>query len=167
MPRSGTEAYVASPKHAIEALNFKAGQDAERVMKSTGAAKDSLEPALIEPVDRPVDHGWAGDMAFLEEPVSVRVAESADKNAESIVEVFCNGVPQRFIRGQTQTVKRKFIGVLCRAKPTSFSQVKRQSDDGVEQYVEVPHTAVRYPFSVMEDQNPIGRAWLEAELAAA
>jgi len=133
-------------------------------MKSTGPAKESLEPALIEPVERPVKKDHADRLAFNEEKIEVMVHESTDKNAEAVVEVFVNGIPQRFVRGQTQAVKRKFVEALARAKRTAYSQEKVM-DNGIESYRNVPHTALGYPFSVVRDPNPRGADWLKSVLA--
>lgn len=151
----------------FDAAAEKVGQDRPRTIKSTGPARKAIEPALIETVDRPVDKDWADQMAFNEEPVRVLVHESTDKNAELIVEVYNNGVPQRFIRGQAQVVKRKFLEVLARAKMTTQGQQLIKDGEGNDTYRMVPHTALRYPFSVMEDSNPRGADWLKAVLAEA
>lgn len=161
MPRA------AAAKKGLEAAEQKIGQDRPRAMSSTGPAKTSLEAAHIEVVDRPVNKDWAEQMAFNEEAIEIMVHESTDKNAEIVVEVFNGGVPQRFIRGQKQMVKRKFVEVLARAKETRYSQEKVRDDDGNESYRNVPHTALRYPFSVISDANPRGRDWLTSVLAEA
>ena len=152
----------------LEAAEQVIGQDRPRVMKSTGPAKEALEPAHIEPVDRPVDTEWAALMAFAKELVTIRVAESTDKNAEQVVEVFNNGDRQLFPRGKEVTCERRFVESLARAKITSYSQkLIKVEQTGVEQYVEVPHTALRYPFHVVRDDHPRGGDWLKAVLAEA
>ena len=148
----------------LDSTDQKVGQDRPRKMKSTGPAKESLEPALIEPVERPVKKDHADRLAFNEEKIEVMVHESTDKNAEAVVEVFVNGIPQRFVRGQTQAVKRKFVEALARAKRTAYSQEKVM-DNGIESYRNVPHTALGYPFSVVRDPNPRGADWLKSVLA--
>lgn len=143
------------------------GQDKPRVMKSTGPAKQSLEAAQIEPTDRPVDKKWAETMQFNEDVLTVMVHESTDKNAEPIVEVFNGGIAQRFIRGKEQEVKRKFVEVLARAKMTTYTQQAYKDDNGVDSIRQVPHTALRYPFSVVRDPSPRGKDWLKSVLAEA
>lgn len=149
---------------AVDTTDHKVGQDKPRMMKSTGPAKESLEPAHIEPVDKPVNKEWADQMAFNEEVIEVMVHESTDEKANPIVEIFCNGVPQRFIRGQKQAVKRKFVEVLARAKETRYSQEKVKDQAGNESYKQVPHTALANPFSVIRDPSPRGADWLTSVL---
>ena len=155
-------------RQEMDAAEQIVGQDKPRVMKSTGPAKEALEPARIEPVDRPVDKEWAAMMAFAKEKIEVLVHETTDKNAELVVEVFNNGDRQLFPRGKKVACERRFVETLARAKQTNFSQQKvKDHQSGVEQYVEQPHTALRYPFSVTRDDHPRGQDWLKAVLAEA
>lgn len=160
MPRAG-----AAKKKVVESNEQQMGQDHPRAMKSTGPARESLEPSQIEAVDGPVNKEWAEAMRFNEEILEVVVHESAEKNAEKIIEVFNNGIPQRFVRGQKQPVKRKYVEVLAKAKITTYTQEKRTDDDGNQSYVNIPHTACRYPFAVLSDPSPNGSAWLQKVLA--
>jgi hypothetical protein len=156
---------------ALEAAEQVVGQDQTRQFvededEHTGRKKKpKLNATLIEPVDKPVNKEWAEQMAFNEEIIKIRVHESTDKLAENPVEVFCNGMPQRFIRGQEQAVKRKYVEVLARAKQTTFGNQKITIGQGEETYVYPSHTALRYPFSVVEDPSPKGRDWLKSVLA--
>ena len=134
----------------------------------TTTASVKRDDKIIEPVDGPVSSDFLDELKFMEEPVDVMVHESAADNAEAIVEVFHNGIPQRFIRGQTQTVKRKFIEVLARAKKTAYSQqvfADRATGDAIQRMT--PHTALQYPFQVVSDPNPRGTPWLRKVLAEA
>lgn len=150
----------------LDTEDVELAQGSPRKQKARGNARESLEPALIEPADRVIDRGWAENMAFANEKVTVTVHESTEKNAEPIVEVFCDGIPQRFIRGQAQEVKRKFVEVLARARSTSYSQREERDGGFVEGSVFDPHTALRYPFSVNHDPNPRGADWLKSILRA-
>jgi hypothetical protein len=149
----------------FDAAAEKVGQDRKRDMKSTGPAKSALEPATVEVVDRPIDKEWADAMAFNEETIKVMVHETTDPVAVSIPDFYNGGIPQRFIRGQEQLVKRKFVEQLARCRKTTFSQEKVRDNNGDEFYRNVPHTALAYPFSVVEDPNPRGRDWLKNILA--
>ena len=109
---------------------------------------------------------YARELAFMEELVEVEVHESTDPNAEPIVDLYCNGVPQRFIRGQVQTVKRKFVQILAQTRPTSVTSSVRKEGDQVFNRIN-KHSAMRYPFRVVRDDNPRGRDWLRNILQAA
>lgn len=141
------------------------GQDNPRVMKSTGPAEESLEPQEIEVVPGPINKDKADMLAFMEEPLEIFVHESTDPNAEPIVYVGVNGRTQYFVRGQVQTVKRKFVEKLARCKVTRYSQQYIKDGNGADAIKNIPHTSLAYPFSVVHDPNPRGAAWLRKVLA--
>lgn len=101
---------------------------------------------------------YAANMAFMEEIVAVRLHPTNEQNAEPIVEVFCNGVPQRFVRGHWIPVKRKFVEVLARAKPFSVRTPEYVDNNGDRTTRMDINVAVRYPFETRDTQ--MGEAWL-------
>jgi hypothetical protein len=150
----------------IEAMEMQHGQDNPRVMKSTGPAREALEAAQFEVVDRPVDLEKLAMLAFMEELVEVEIHTTADPTAEQIFEVGNNGNIELFKRGERKTVKRKFVNELATRKVTTFTQERRRNErTGVMEDVQIPHTSLRYPFSVTHDDHPRGRDWLRATLA--
>lgn len=153
---------VRSTRHDHESSNEKIGQDRPRRMKSTGPARGSLEAAHVEVVDRPVSKEKLDMLAFMEEPVTVMVHQDTNPLADPLPTVWNGGVRQSFPRGKNHTVKRKFVEVLARLKKTSYTQRKEKGENDVETYINIPHTALLYPFNVVEDKNPRGRAWLQA-----
>lgn len=165
--QSGAANYVAAPTGAIDSGDFKQGQDHERVMKSTGPARESLEGAYIEEVDRPVDDEYLAMMKFMEDPLEIIVAPSHNPVDPKVVEVWVNGEREFFVRGEQKTVKRKFVNVLASQKVTTYSQERRRGNDGMFYDVQVPNTTVRYQISVLRDPHPRGRDWLIATLAQA
>lgn len=167
MPRGIPNSRVANvaPAKTFEAAEQPVGQDNPRDMPVTGDAM--LSDAVIEPVYGPDWKTKAEALAFMEESVDVMVHPSTDRNAEPIVELWCNGRSQFFARNQLQTVKRKFVEVLARARTTAYTQERYRDGNGNDAIRNIPHTALRYPFSVMHDPNPRGRAWLQKVLAEA
>lgn len=150
------------PKN-IDTTDFKVGQDKPRNMPSTGPAR--IEAAEIEIVDGPDWKNRAETEAFFEEKIEIMVHPSTDKSAEQVVQVWNNGRSQFFIRGQTNTVRRKFVEVLARAKQTAYTQEEYVDHLGAKAIRNVPHTALRYPFSIVRDTNPKGADWLKKVLA--
>lgn len=149
----------------INAGDLQVGQS-KAVELSTASAQVKRDDKLIEPVDGPVSSDYLEELKFMEEPVEVMVHESAAENAEPIVEVFHNGIAQRFIRGRVQTVKRKFVEVLARAKKTGYSQqiyADRLTGDAIQKMI--PHTALQYPFNMVSDPSPKGAPWLRKILS--
>jgi hypothetical protein len=162
-----TRVQNVAPQKTIEPMEMQIGQDAERRMKSTGPAREALESAYIQVVDRPVDEEKVAMLAFMEEPVTVHIHTTSDPIADQIFEIFNNGQREVFRRGETKTVKRKFVNELATRKLTTFSQQRRQNVLGVWEDFQVPQTALRYPFSVTRDDHPRGADWLRSVLAQA
>lgn len=157
-----------APSKTFEPLDHQIGQDHPRKMDSTGPARESLEPSYIEAVDRPIEELNQEKLAmlqFMEEPVTVHIHTTTDKTAEPIFEVFNGGQREVFRRGETKTVARKFVEILATRKPVSYEQVRKQDANGIYHDIQVPTTALKYPFSVTNDPNPRGADWLRFTLA--
>lgn len=160
--------YVAAPQASGDrniAGDGQVGQDKPRNIPLYGP----IEQPPIEPVPSDVlKNADKLDLeAFMNEPVDVIVLSSPEKNAEAIVTVYCNGVPQAFIRGKMQTVKRRYVEALARAKRTTYD-VSHPIDQTTGEPINraIPHTGLRYPFHVVKDTSR-GAAWLEKVLAEA
>ncbi len=162
MPRAATRA-VTRTRQFQDKDEGEVGQSKPRLQKSTGPARESLEPRQVEPSTRPVDKEWADMMAFNREKVTIRVLPTTEKNALRIIEVWNNGDRMAFPRDEDVTCERRFVESLCRAKRTTYTQRKVKDDQsGVEQYMEVPSTAPEYPFTMVRDDNPRGADWLKS-----
>lgn len=106
-------------------------------------------------------------LAFMEEPMTIMLAESTDANADAFVFCAVNGEPADtrnktpwLRRGVEITTKRKFVERLLRAKPVAIKSVEVVGGDGARSIEYKRSSALRYPFQVIEDQNPRGRDWL-------
>lgn len=160
------------PNKSFEAAEQQIGQDVSIDIPVTGSLDNlsrpdqKLESDIVTVQREGLDNGYAAQLAFMEEPVDIMVHETTDPNEQMLVDVYCNGIPQRFIRGQVQTVKRKYVEILARAKQTSISTKTVTTTDDVINRID-KHTALRYPFSIVSDPNPKGAAWLKSVLAAA
>ena len=73
---------------------------------------------------------------------------------------------QPLIRGVPTTVKRKYVEILARMKETKYTQVTR-NPSAPDQIDMVARHGLSYPFDLVEDKNPRGRAWLQNVLAEA
>lgn len=161
-PEVKNTAPVRSVRKATDAPEH-VRQAAPRNLKAAGPARDALEAAeniVVE--DKPLNQKKAELLAFNEEVLTVQVHETNDPLAEPLPQVIVDGRSQFFQRGVEMHVKRKYVEVLARAKRTTYSQVEQPGGD----YKNVPHSALRYPFSVIHDPaGDKGRAWLKAVLA--
>ena len=102
--------------------------------------------------------------AFMHEPVTIMIHESTDENDVDLVQVWVNGMPSIFQRGQPTVAKRYVVERLARAKRTSYTQnIDERLGESMNNLK--PRHALKYPFSVIEDKNPKGSAWLRQILA--
>lgn len=152
-------------RKVLDTHDFKVGQDKPRDMPSTGPAR--IDPIEVEPVEGPANKAFLDELAFLEEEITIKVMDTTDKTAIPIPEVGVNGRRQFFIRNRVQTVKRKFVEALSRAKITSYTQEEYLDDAGNRSIRNVPHTTLAFPFQVVEDKSPNASAWLRKILAEA
>ncbi len=123
------------------------------------------DQSYVDPVSGNVDfRGLAADEAFMNEHVTIMVHATTDENQPPHVIVNVNGTNQPIIRGNPTRVRRKYVEVLARMKETKYNQVTPNpaAPDVSEMRA---RTALAYPFDLVEDPNPKGRAWLQHVLA--
>jgi hypothetical protein len=136
-----------------------------RVMKSTGAASESMSGGVIERVsEMPHDDEHTAMLAFMAEPIEVRIAETSDPEAEQIFEITINGRTELFRRGETKTVPRYYIDRMARLKETRYTNREVVSADGTRDVVYDPRTSLKYDFAITRDTNPLGASWHRAVL---
>lgn len=103
---------------------------------------------------------------FMNEYVVVEVAETTNENEPPVIVLNVNGINQPIQRGVPTKMRRMFVEVLARCKETKYSQ-KTLNPNEPDKIELVPRTGLAYPFQVLEDDNPKGRAWLRAVLTEA
>ena len=154
-------------KKEIEAAEQTLAQPNALDMPTTGPLSQMVraDQDIVIAQDMPTMDDYAKELAFMEEIVEVMVHESQEENPDLIVDVYCNGVPQRFIRGIPIKVKRKYVEILANARTERMKTNVVREGDNVYNRIN-KHTALRYPFN-MNDENPRGQAWLRGLLGKA
>jgi hypothetical protein len=99
--------------------------------------------------------------AFMHEKVQILVFESQSEEDLPMVDPSVGGIRQPIVRGVPTWVKRKYIEALARSVRSSYVQRRRDPGDPASLMM-VPTHRQCYPFTVIQDPNPNGRAWLEA-----
>lgn len=151
-----------------DSQDMEIGQGNARTLKSTGPADQALEPSVIVKANEmPYDDEKVQMLAFMNEPVEIRIGTTTDKNAEQAFEININGRLEFFRRGETKTVPRYFVDRLLRLKQTVYTQKEVVNAEGVKDIVNVPHTALKYDYAITRDNNPLGKSWERAVLAEA
>jgi hypothetical protein len=136
------------------------GQQETRTLESMNEIK------VIEKVsDQPFDSEKMQMLQFMNEPVTIRIATSTDKNAEQCFELNINGRAEFFRRGETKTVKRNYVDLLMRLKQTVYGQDMVINKEGIKSYVYPASTGLKYDFAIIRDDNPLGKSWERAVLA--
>lgn len=130
---------------------------------------DPVVPELDKPdiqvIEGPRAKQKADELAFMEEPVTVKVLESNSESDGALVTIGVNGRNQNFIRGQDITVKRKYVEGLARAKPVGYRNEEYTMEDGTRSFRYPKRQGLRFPFQVIRDDNPRGADWLRKILA--
>lgn len=129
------------------------------------------QPEIIR-ADSSLNKDYLSELSFNEEPVVIRLEPSAEKNAPTSIpiwvngkgcEVLVNGKWLEFIYipvGQIITVKRKYLAALLTAKlDTVETNFGKPGDENPQNKVS-RFTSAYHSFSVIEDKNPKGAAWL-------
>lgn len=143
-------------------------QGATRLLKSTGDSKEALEtPSIARATEHGLDREKMAMLAFMAEPVTVRIGTTTDKNAPQVFEINVNSNLHLFRRGETKTVPRYIADRMLRLKQTVYTQKEVINAEGIKDIVHIPHTALLYDFSIERDSNPQGKSWERAVLAEA
>lgn len=115
---------------------------------------------------------YLDELAFNEEPVTIRIEPSSDKNAATAFPIWVNGQKAQVFQngrwdeigylpvGRELIVKRKVLEVIIRAKiNTIHTRVERPESDQPHN-TEDRYTSAVHSFSIIEDRNPRGAAWV-------
>jgi hypothetical protein len=118
------------------------------------------------------DTGYLDELAFMEEAVTVRLEPSSDKNAAMAFPIWVNGKPAEVFQnnrwdeigylpvGRVLVVKRKVLEVIIRAKVDTVHTEIREMDSERPNNVVQRFTSPVHSFSIIEDRNPRGAAWV-------
>ena len=122
--------------------------------------------------ERTHQQDYLDELAFNEEPVTIRLEPSSDKNAAGAFPIWVNGKPAEVFQfgrwdeigylpvGRVLTVKRKVLEVIIRAKvDTVHTQIQEMDSERPNNVIQ-RFTSPVHSFSIIEDRNPRGAAWV-------
>jgi hypothetical protein len=162
--RMAKNAPVISTK-SVEPMEMLQAKEEPRTLLSTGPAEKAFaEPVLVQAETKRQDQEKLATMKFMNDMLKIHIHSTTNKNDESVFEFIVNGKVFFFHRNETKTVPRYVVDRMARCRPTTFTDHEVINKDGVKDIMYTPHTALRYPFSVIEDPHPRGREWLEATM---
>jgi hypothetical protein len=112
-------------------------------------------------------------LAFMEEPVTIRLEPNSDKNAATSFPIWVNGKRAEVFQngrwdeigylpvGHVLIVKRKVLEVIIRAKiDTVHTKVQEMESERPHNIVQ-RFTSPVHSFSIIEDASPRGPAWVQ------
>lgn len=160
---------VNKPSREFESADIKMDQ---RAPVDVSKPRESESYGAIESVtaDTNID-----ELAFMEEPVTIRIQKSTEKYAPNVVDCWVNGKgAEQFINGRWAVcgwlpvnhlviTKRKYLEVLAHAKVDSLQTEVKKHEDREDNFA-IPYTSSKYPFQVVTDNNPRGSEWLHRVL---
>jgi hypothetical protein len=157
---------LATRKKELDTRGEQVGQDRVTTIALEGPVNADTDE--IQVVEGPHFADQADALAFNEEPLVILIHPSSDKFPEDPVQVAVNGRQCFIWRNKRTLVKRKYVERLARAQ---IEGVRQNIDDQFKNPEEFNKlyrsSALRYPFSVLEDKSPRGGAWLQKILAEA
>ena len=119
----------------------------------------------VQPVEeREFKNTKEGNLAyekFMAEPIVIKIHSTADKNEPPGAEVALNGVKVYIPRERPVRIPRAFVEILARSQVRNYSQQRNPDPMADEGMFTRRHVGASYPFSVIEDKNARGRAWLQ------
>lgn len=166
-PRGRTEAAEA-PTEGFADLTLPPTGDIGGVEARVGR---SFNSDVIEKVgDMTNIADKAAMLAFYEEMLDVVILDDSSENPENFVFLAVNGrgpmpggspwcprnIPIR--------MARKYVEGLARSKPVNVATVEANDYDGYKTTRIRRTSSLRYPFTVLRDDNPRGAAWLREVL---
>lgn len=156
---------MARPSKEINAAELPIQQLPDMVANKNGEL--STDRTIIAPPEKGgLNKNYLDELAFMEEPIEVMVAESTDENADNPVQVGHNGTFFQFFRGVPTVCKRKFVDCLI-AKSGRVSTPEVLNGGGERTRAIRQTSALKYPFSIIRDTNPKGAEWLRRRMAEA
>lgn len=123
----------------------------------------SVQPVTVAEREfdtRTVD-GLAAYEKFMSEPITIKVHATADKNEPPVADISLHGIRCPIPRERPVRVPRAFVEVLARSQVRAYSQERDPNPDATEGMRTRRHGGSSYPFQVLHDPNPKGRAWLQ------
>lgn len=154
---------VRRPTRELHSEDVKSGR------KMQFESRDDLVGDVVVAEELHKDYMEA--LAFMEDPITIRIERSSEKFAPPTIPCWVNGKgAEVLVRGQwvslghlpvgvPLTTKRKYVEVLLGSKTDSIQTKTIKREDSEDNLVErFPSSTA--PLSVLEDKSPRGVAWL-------
>jgi hypothetical protein len=125
---------------------------------------DDFEADVIVATDAVLNDGYAAELAFMEEMVTIVLYPKREKFAPRVYDFHVQGKGIRVFCDTPTLIPRKYLEVIARSQPydvkTSYNKNEDKGEDAVCENFTHRHQSAAHPFTVVEDRNPRGPAWL-------
>lgn len=125
---------------------------------------DDRDADVIVATDAVLTGGYAEELAFMQEMVTIILYKKIEKFAPPVYDFHVNGKGIRIWCDVPTRIPRAFLEVIARSQPydvtTEVNKNEDKGDNAVVQNFAHRHQSAAYPFTVVEDKNPRGAAWL-------
>lgn len=150
----------------LDTENVKVGQNQTKEISGSGEA-EVISDSGIEAVPAEDFNNLAELEKFMNDPIELMIYEPMEEGSPAIVMLKVNGISQYVIRGRTQTIKRKYVEVLARARKQHVTARGFKTANGDAKNTVNITSGLEYPFQVLNDPSPKGPSWLKGILAEA
>lgn len=133
-----------------------------------------MDRTVVRPNEEQLHKEYLDALAFNREPITIRIEPSMEENPPLFIECWVNGVGCEIFRdGKWQVVgafpvgvevvtRRMYVEALARSKKISVRTVVRNQTSERPDNIIQRSVNQRAAFSVIEDKNPKGAAWLRS-----
>lgn len=148
-----------STKHAgeFDASAQRIGQPRSAQIALEGPAEIDRDDIQIIPALRFKDK--AATEAFMAEMITIRIETSGEQYPENPVQLGVNGRNAFVWRNMPTIIARKYVERLARARSEGINQDPANPDPKIANKLNIT-SGLKYPFTVLEDKNPLGKEWL-------
>jgi hypothetical protein len=168
MPRASTRVVAPTATNEIHTADLR--------MAEAPAANLDHRSETIVPVDKPLENDYAAALAFMEEPITIRIEPSDEENAPIVVDCWVNGKGAEVLDSLTGKwmeinclpiggpiiTKRKYVEVLARSRSDRVvaNEVDNRPAPNKDGWKVERRSLRKTLFSVIHDPNPKGAEWL-------
>lgn len=118
-------------------------------------------PLRVDPVGEREFKDIAEYEKFMAEQVVIRIHSTPDKNEPPAAFIGENGAGVWIPRNVKVRLPRSYVETLARSQSRSYRTDRNPDPNADEGMVTKTTSGACYPFEVLQDPNPRGRAWLQ------
>lgn len=134
----------------------------DMAMRALPPIEDEREPEVIVASEQELAaKDYLDELAFMEEPVTIRLHRGSEKHAPRFEQFGVNGRVIWIETDKPTTIPRKYVEVMARSQPMDITTRSGEAQGDELTFNVVDRNNRRnFSFSVLNDPSPKGQAWL-------